>query len=147
MNQFPFCQILTNFEIIKYNRLIYSFQFGFRQRHSTNHALIRLTELIESNWMIVNMVAVFSLTFRMHLILWIRIILIEMNLRQLTGLDSDLVGTICEVTQGSILNHLLFLIYMNADVQINIVMYISLLDTNLMNYQASIKTINKKIVF
>ena len=31
-----------------------------------------------------------------------------------------------------------------TDVQINIVMHISLLDTNLMNYQASIKTTDKK---
>ena len=27
-------------------KLIYSFQFGFRQKHSTTHALVHLTELI-----------------------------------------------------------------------------------------------------
>ena len=31
----------------------------------------------------------------------------------INGFDSDLVDTICEVAQGSILNHLLFLVYMN----------------------------------
>ena len=32
--------------ILDINNLIYSLQFGFRQKHSTSHALINLTESI-----------------------------------------------------------------------------------------------------
>ena len=34
------------YTFLEKNELIYSFQFGFRQKHSTAHALIYLTELI-----------------------------------------------------------------------------------------------------
>ena len=52
------------------NELIYSFQFGFRQKDSTTHALIPLTEVIRKQLDDVKFV-VFSLTFRRLLILWI----------------------------------------------------------------------------
>ena len=53
------------------NELIYSFQFALRQKHSTTHALIHLTEKLENSWMMVIMVAGFLSTFRKHLILQI----------------------------------------------------------------------------
>ena len=37
---------LTNF--LNKNKVFSSFQFGFRNKHSTNHALISLTEMIRS---------------------------------------------------------------------------------------------------
>ena len=37
---------LTSF--LNENKVLSSFQFGFRNKHSTNHALISLTEMIQS---------------------------------------------------------------------------------------------------
>ena len=37
------------FEFFNYNNFIYPFQFGFRQKYSTTHALISLTEGIRKN--------------------------------------------------------------------------------------------------
>ena len=45
------------------NELIYSFQFGFRQKGSTTHATIHLTELIRKQLDEVNYVCGVSLDF------------------------------------------------------------------------------------
>ena len=41
------------YKFLEINNLIYSLQFGFRQKHCTSHALIHLTHLreIENNWL------------------------------------------------------------------------------------------------
>ena len=37
---------LTNF--LRKNKILFSYQFGFRNNYSTNHALIRVTEMIRN---------------------------------------------------------------------------------------------------
>ena len=53
------------------DKLVYNLQIGFRQKHSTAHALIHLTEKIRDNLIVENMVAEFLLIFRKLLILLI----------------------------------------------------------------------------
>ena len=51
------------------NNLIYSLQFGFRQKYSTVHALNSLKENIKKNLYEGILAVVFLLTYRKHLIL------------------------------------------------------------------------------
>ena len=37
------------YKLIEKHNCIYELQFGFRQKHSTNHALINITETIRSS--------------------------------------------------------------------------------------------------
>ena len=61
---------LTSF--LNKNKVLSSFQFGFRNKHSTNHALISLTEMIRSALKYLTMITprmVCLSTYRKHLIL------------------------------------------------------------------------------
>ena len=61
---------LTSF--LNKNKVLSSFQFGFRNKHSTNHALISLTEMIRSAPKYLKMISprmVCLSTYRKHLIL------------------------------------------------------------------------------
>ena len=57
IDQYPYFLFLANFEKLMFKRLyeyldnlntFYPLQFGFREKHSTNHALISITESIKS---------------------------------------------------------------------------------------------------
>ena len=45
--------------ISKEKQLIYSFQFGLRQKHLTTRVLVHLTENVDNSWMMVIMIGVF----------------------------------------------------------------------------------------
>ena len=45
--------------ISKEKQLIYSFQFGLRQKHLTARVLVHLTENVDNSWMMVIMIGVF----------------------------------------------------------------------------------------
>ena len=53
------------------NKLVYNLQFGFRQKHSTSHALIHLTKKSGNKLIVESMVVEFFLIFRKLLILLI----------------------------------------------------------------------------
>ena len=55
------------YAFLEQNECLYTNQFGFRNLHSTNHALINITEKIR-NGLDNNMYAEYFLTFRRHLI-------------------------------------------------------------------------------
>ena len=124
---------LSNFLYI-YN-LIYSLQFGFRQKHSTTHALINLTESIRqtlnegsfSCGIFVDLQNAFDIVD--HKILlhklefygicnvcndWFKSYLSDCKqFVSINGYNSDLMPVIYGVPQGSVLGPLLFLIYIN----------------------------------
>ena len=126
-------QKLPNF--LDINNLIYSLQFGFRQKYSTTHALINLTESIRQTLdegsfdcgIFVDLQKAFDSVD--HKILlhklefygirgvcndWIKSYLSDRKqFVSINGYDSDLMPVIYGVPQGSILGPLLFLIYFN----------------------------------
>ena len=132
---------------MKINELIYSFQFDFRQKNSTNHVLIPVKKLIRKQLddgcgMFVYVEKVF-VTVDHNILLrkledfgiwaicnkWFTSFLgNRKKFVSVNGFKSNLADTSCWVPQGSILGPLLFLSYIiSCIVQLNIVKYISLL--------------------
>ena len=113
--------------------LIYSFQFSFRQKHSTTHALIHLTELIRKQLDDGNYVCGIFIDFRKafdtvdcDILLkklehygirgifnkWCACYLSNRNhFLSINGLNLPLADTTCGVPQSSVLGFLLFLAY------------------------------------
>ena len=155
------------YKFLETNNLIYSLQFGFRQKHSTSHALIHLTDKIREQLDKENFACGIFLDFQKafdtvdHQTLiqklnyygirgiannWLSSYL--QNRTQfvsINGFDSNVNAICCGVPQGSILGPLLFLIYIN-DLHFAI-KYCKVHhfadDTNLLNFDNSIKKINK----
>ena len=151
------------------NNLIYSLQFGFRQKHLTSHAFTHLTDKIREQLDKGNFACGIFVDFQKafdtvdHQILiqklnyygirgiannWFSSYL--QNRTQfvsINGFDSNVNAICCGVPQGSILGPLLFLIYIN-DLHFAI-KYCKVHhfadDTNLLNFNNSIKKINKQV--
>ena len=124
---------LSNF--LDINNLIYSLQFGFRQKYSTTHALINLTESIRQTLdegsfgcgIFVDLQKAFDTVD--HKILlhklefytirgvcndWFKSYLSDRKqFVSINGYNSDLIPVIYGVPQGSVLGPRLFLIYIN----------------------------------
>ena len=132
------------FERIMYNRLegylesnnlIYDFQFGFRKKFSTDHALLSITEQIKNNFqnknfsygVFVDLEKAFDTVnhkilisklkyygFQENTLSWLTSYLSNRTHKvTLNGEISDSKPVSCGVPQGSILGPLLFLIYIN----------------------------------
>ena len=154
---------------VETNNLIYSLQFGFRQKHSTSHALIHLTDKIREQLDKGNFACGIFVDFQKafdtvnHQILiqklkcygirriannWFSSYLENRTqFVSINGFDSNVNAICCGVPQGSILEPLLFLIYIN-DLHFAI-KYCKVHhfadDTNLLNFNNSIKKINKQV--
>ena len=123
------------YQFLESNKLIYNRQFGFRANHSTNHALISMTESIKSFLDNGDFVAGIFIDLEKafdtvnHQILCRKLnhygfrgkindLLKSFfsNRKQLVsvnGYDSSQLGIECGVRQGSTLGPLLFLLYIN----------------------------------
>ena len=157
------------YKFLEINNLIYSLQFGFRQKHSTSHALIHLTdkirEQLDKGNFAVDIFVDFQKAFDTvdHQILiqrfnyygirgiannWFSSYL--QNRTQfvsINGFDSNVNAVCCGIAQGSILGSLLFLIYINY-------LYFAIKyckvhhfanNTDLLNFNNSIKKINNQV--
>ena len=157
------------YKFLETNNLIYSLQFGLRQKHSTSHALIHLTDKIREQLDKGNFACGIFVDFQKafdtvdHQILiqklnyygirgiannWFSSYL--QNRTQfvsINGFDSNVNAICCGVPQGSILGPLLFLIYINdlyfATKYCKVHHFAG--DTNLLNFNNSIKKINKQV--
>ena len=157
------------YKLFENNKLVYNLQFGFRQKHSTSHALIHLTEKIreqfDSGKYGCGIFADFQKAFDTvhHAILtqnlnyygvrgkannWF-----SSDLKNRTqfvtinGFNSELKQIKCGVPEGSILGPLLLLIYIN-DLHYSIKfckVHHFADDRNRINFNSSIKVINKQV--
>ena len=145
----------------KKKEIIFSLQFGFRQKYSTTHALIHLTDKIRDNYacrIFVDFPKAFD-TVDHHIPLkkleyygisnkWFASYL--SNRKQfvsINGYKSNLADVKCGVPQSSILGPLLFLIYINdlhAAIKHSEVHHFAD-DTNLLNFNSCVKSINKQV--
>ena len=122
-------------KILDVNNLIYSLQFDFRQKYSTTHALINLTESVrqtldEGNFccgIFVDLQKAFDTVDHKILLYkleyyeirgvcndWLKPYLSDCKqFVSISGYNSDLMPVNCGVPQGSFLGPLLFLIYIN----------------------------------
>ena len=157
------------YKFLETNNLICSLQFGFRQKHSISHALIHLADKIREQLGKANFACGIFVDFQKafetvdHKILiqklnyygirgiasnWFSSYLQNRaQLVSINGFDSNVNAICCGVTQGSILGLLLFLIYINnlhfAIKYCKVYHFTD--DTNLLNFNNSIKTINKRV--
>ena len=157
------------YKFLETNNLIYSLQFGFRQKDSISHALINLTdktreELDKGNFacgIFVDFQKAFDTADHQILIQnlnysirgiannWFSSYL--QNRTQfvsINGFHSNVNAICCGVPQDSILGPLLFLIYINdlhfATKYCKVHHFAD--DTNLLNFNNSIKKINKRLL-
>ena len=163
-------RILYNclYKFLETNNLIYSLQFGFRQKHSTSHARIHQTNKIREQLDKGNFACGIFVDFQKafdtvdHQILiqklnygirgiannWFSSYL--QNRTQfvsINGFDSNVNAICCGGPQGSVLGPLLFLIYIN---DLHFAIKYSKVhhfadDTNLLNFNNSIKKINEQV--
>ena len=155
---------LTNF--LNKNKVFSSFQFGFRNKHSTNHALISLTEMIQSALdndqfacgVFINLQKVFDNVDRKILLSkmnhygikgipyeWFKSYLTNKQLLTTVNKQSELSSIEFSMPQGSILGPLLFLIYINdlsKPILFSSVHHFTD-DTNVLYISSSLKDINK----
>ena len=155
-------------ERLMYNRLysflekkeIFSLQFGFRQKYSTAHALIHLTDKIRHGTDKGNYVCGIFVGFQNafdtvdhHILLkkleyyGVRRISSFKQFVLINGCKSNLADVKCGVPQGSILGPVLFLIYIN-DLHLTIKyseVHHFTDDTNLLNINSCVKSINKQV--
>ena len=157
------------YNFLEKKEIIFSLQFGFRQKYSTTHALIYLTDKIrheidKGNYAC-GIFVDFQKTFHTvdhHILLkeleyygvrgisnkWFASYL--SNRKQfvsINGYKSNLADAKCGVPQGSILGPLLFLIYINdlhAAIKYSEVHHFAD-DTNLLNFNSCVKSINKQV--
>ena len=156
------------YNFLEKNEIIFSLQFGFHQKYSTTHALIHLTdniryEIDKGNYacgIFVDFQKAFD-TVDHHILLkkleyyGVRGISNKLfasylsNRKQfvsINGYKSNLVDVKCGVPQGSI-GPLLFLIYINdlhAAIKYSEVHHFAD-DTNLLNFNSCVKSINKQV--
>ena len=168
------------FEKIMYKRLynflclqnsFYELQFGFRNKHSTTHALISLTEKIREALdnnkyacgIFIDLKKAFD-TVDHNILLkklehygvrgvaneWFRSYLTDRKQYvSINGSDSKTIGVNIGVPQGSVLGPLLFLVYMN-DLHVaikNSTVHHFADDTNLLNTNQCLKKLNKLLNF
>ena len=158
------------YKFLETNNLIYSLQFEFRQKHSTSHALIHLTDKIREQLdkenfacgVFVNFQKAFDTVDHQILIQKLNYYGIRgiannwfcsylQNRTQFVSINdfgSNVNAICCGVPQGSIPGRLLFLIYING-LQFAI-KYCKVHhfadDTNLLNFNNFIRKINKQVV-
>ena len=123
------------YSFLEQSELIYNLQFGFRQKHSTSHALINLTESIREKLDKGNYACGIFVDFQKafdtvdhHILLkklnhygirgipndWFASYLQDRKqFVSINGFNSELLNINCGVPQGSILGPLLFLLYIN----------------------------------
>ena len=158
---------LSNF--LDFNNLIYFLQFGLRQKHSTIHALINLTESIRQTLdegsfgcgIFVDLQKAFD-TVDQKILLhkleyygicgvchdWFKSYLSDRKLFvPINGYNSDLMSVNCVVPQGSVLGPLFVLIYINhlhKAIQ-NCKVHHFADDKNLFHTNKSVKNLNKLV--
>ena len=160
---------LTNF--LRKNKILFSYQFGFRNNYSTNHALISLTEMIRNALdygkflcgVFIDLQKAFDTVNHDILIFklnhygirgvafdWFKSSLsVRTQYTTINNERSEIQTSKYGVPQGSILGPLLLLIYIN-DLSRSIKnskMHHFADDTNLLYANCSLKGINKKINF
>ena len=157
------------YKFLEAQKCIYNLQFGFREKHSTNHALISITEKIRealdnNNFacgVFVDLQKAFD-TVNHNILLskldhygirgitnnWFKSYLYDRKqFVSINGFDSKAAVMEHGVPQGSVLGPLLFLIYIN-DLHSRINhsnVYHFADDTNLLNISPTIKMMNKKL--
>ena len=158
------------YKFLETNNLIYSLQFGFSQKHSASHALIHLTDKTREQLDKGNFASSIFVDFQKAFDTVEHQILIQKlnyygiggisnnffssylqkrtQFLSINGFDYDINAICCGVPQGSILEPVFFLIYMND-------LFFSMKyctvhhfadDTNLLNFNNSIQKINKQVV-
>ena len=152
------------------NNNIYNLQFGFRQQYSTSHALINITENIRKavddgnvgcGVFVDDLLKAFDTVDHQILLAklnhyairgvsndWFKSYLSNRNQYvSINGFDSGLTSINCDVSQGSVLGPLLFLLYindLNQAIEFCKVHHFAD-DTNLLCRSKSIKKLNKLV--